>query len=390
MRMWAAGDTKQTTRDTVQFKFLGEMHELGTGMIQARHILSTTAKAGVPGAVETVTIKHASGGTSILRFKSYDQRRRAFQGTEQDIIWLDEEPPLDIYTECVTRTMTTGGIMILTFTPLLGMSEVVRAFLPGGKLPEEEESEDRKGGKYTVMATWDDAPHLTAADKEELLGEYPLHERDARSKGVPQLGSGAIYPVPEEQLVVPDFQIPEYWPRGYGLDVGWNRTAAVWGALDQDTDVLYLYSEHYVGRAEPVLHAESIKGRGNWIPGFIDPASDAANQLDGRKLLSEYRKLGLVLTKADNTVSAGIHAVWQRMSTGRLKIFQSCQNWLGEYRMYHRDDKGRIVKENDHIMDATRYLVMSGIGRLVTMPAKVYQSGPAMANTDYDMFNHNT
>ena len=82
-----------------------------------------------------MSVAHISGGNSLLSLKSYDQRREAFQGTEQDIIWLDEEPPIDIYTECLIRTMTTNGLLILTFTPLEGLSEVVLNYLPGGKIP---------------------------------------------------------------------------------------------------------------------------------------------------------------------------------------------------------------------------------------------------------------
>jgi len=74
-----------------------------------------------------------------VQFKSYDQGREAFQGTEQDGIWLDEEPPEDVYTECLLRTMTNNGLVMLTFTPLRGMSSVVLAFLPGGAVPEKQD-----------------------------------------------------------------------------------------------------------------------------------------------------------------------------------------------------------------------------------------------------------
>ena len=92
------------------------------------------ADDGIPDAVETIYVKHKKG-QSVVSLKSYDQRREAFQGTEQDLIWLDEEPPLDIYSECLIRTMTTDGLLMLTFTPLMGMSDVVRSFLVDGKIP---------------------------------------------------------------------------------------------------------------------------------------------------------------------------------------------------------------------------------------------------------------
>ena len=75
-------------------------------------------------------VQHQSGGTSYLGFKSYDQGRRKFQGTGKHVIWLDEEPPADVYDECLLRLMTTNGLMLCTFTPLLGLSDVAMRFLP--------------------------------------------------------------------------------------------------------------------------------------------------------------------------------------------------------------------------------------------------------------------
>jgi hypothetical protein len=210
------------------------------------------------------------------------------------------------------------------------------------------------------MATWDDVPHLDERVKEMLFASYMPFQRDARTKGIPALGSGAIYPVPESDIVVPDFSLPDHFPRAYGMDVGWNRTAAIWGATDQSTQTTYLYSQHYRGEAEPVVHAQSIKARGDWIPGAIDPASRGRTQTDGIQLLEMYREHGLLLDLADNAVEAGIYDVWSLLSAGRLKVFASCQDWISEYRIYRRDDKGRIVKKNDHLMDATRYLIRTG------------------------------
>lgn len=217
-------------------------------------------------------------------------------------------------------------------------------------------------GKYTVMATWDDVPHLTDTDKKELWEAIPPHQRDARSKGIPQLGSGAIYPVPEEDITVDDFDIPYYWPKAYALDVGWRWTAAIWGAWDRHSDIVYIYSNYKRGQAEPATHVDSIKARGEWIPGVIDPASSGASQLDGKRLSDEYVRMGLHLTFAENAVEAGIHAVYRRLVGGRLKIFKSLSSFFEEYRLYRRDEKGKIVKDNDHLMDGLRYLVMSGMG----------------------------
>lgn len=139
IKMWAAGKTNETTRDIVQEKLLGKVIGSGstkalsgTGMIPGDLIGDINWKQGVANLVDNVQIKHASGDWSTLGFKSYQQGRGSFEGTEQHFIWLDEEPPLDIYGECVIRTATTNGRIILTFTPLEGMTETVMQFLPEG------------------------------------------------------------------------------------------------------------------------------------------------------------------------------------------------------------------------------------------------------------------
>lgn len=224
--------------------------------------------------------------------------------------------------------------------------------------------------RFCLTMGWSDAPHLTELQKKDMGDALPPHQRDARSKGIPQLGAGAIYPVSESDVVVPDFEIPVHWPRVYSLDVGWNRTAALWGAWDRENDIVYLYGEHYRGQAEPSIHAQAIKARGDWIHGVIDPASRGRSQHDGAQLLETYIELGLKIEPADNARETGIYRVWERLSSGRLKAFQSLNNWRTEFRLYRRDEKGHVVKENDHIMDCLRYLVMSGLDIAKTKPTQ--------------------
>lgn len=220
-----------------------------------------------------------------------------------------------------------------------------------------------------VQAGWDDVPHIDEDVKADLLENTPVYLRDARSKGTPSLGAGAIYPIEQSQITVDPFAIPPHFAKGYGFDVGWNRTAAIFGAWDRDSDVLYLYAEHYMGQAEPSTHAVGIRTRGDWLIGAIDPASRGRSQNDGTQLLSTYRENGLHLVPANNSVEAGILEVWQMLASGRLKVFAgSCQNWLAEHRLYRRDEKGHIVKAHDHLMDATRYLILSRANIMRTKP----------------------
>lgn len=133
---WTAGDTAKTVRDIMQATLIGPPgveNEQGTGVIPGDLIVRTTPKHGLSDAIETVFVQHVSGGMSQLQFKSYDQGRIAFQGTSQRVIQLDEECPLDIYAECLLRTMTVDGILYLTATPLEGLTPLILEFLPSWK-----------------------------------------------------------------------------------------------------------------------------------------------------------------------------------------------------------------------------------------------------------------
>ena len=135
---WACGRTNETTRDIIQKTLLGPTRsQWGTGMIPKDRIVNVTNRQGVSEMADTIYVKHSSGGTSALGLKSYQQGRESFEGTAKDIIWLDEEPDISIYNECLIRTATTNGLVYLTFTPLQGLSETVLSFMPGGKLPEQ-------------------------------------------------------------------------------------------------------------------------------------------------------------------------------------------------------------------------------------------------------------
>jgi hypothetical protein len=223
--------------------------------------------------------------------------------------------------------------------------------------------------RFVVGATWDEAPHLTEARKQALWNSIPAYQRDARAKGIPQLGAGAIYPFPESGVKVPDFQIPEHFVRGFGFDCALaGTTAAVWGALDRETSVLYIYSVYKRSQAETAVHADAWKSRGIWIPGVGD-AADVVDS-DRTSFLQKYREHQFDVTLPIKAVETGIQAVYDRLSAGKLKVFASCEPWFSEFRVYKRDKHGKVVKANDHLMDATRYLVLSGISRMRLEPKK--------------------
>ena len=363
-KWWICGKDSNTVRGILQETLLGSVGNFGTGIIPAKVLdfetLKDAKKADTP--VSVIRIKTTQGTYSTLEFKTYDSGRQSFEGTALSIL-LDEEPPMAIYTECLLRTMTGDNCLISTFTPLKGISEVVLSFL-GGTADFSAIIDDaycnEKAGKFVIQCGWDDVPHLDDRAKAELLESIPPFQRDARSKGIPQLGAGAIYPVPESEFTIAPFEIPRHYKKVYGMDVGWNRTAVIWAAIDPESKIMYLYSEHYKGEAEPSIHAQSIRSRGDWIHGVIDTAARGRSQVDGESLMSMYKDLGLKLHDADKSVETGLQTVWELLSGGQIKVFNTCNNFLNEIRLYRRDEKGKVVKQSDHLMDSWRYLVMSG------------------------------
>jgi phage terminase large subunit-like protein len=382
--VWLGGDTATTVRDILQLKLLGKVGEFGTGLIRGKYIAGTTNRRGVPDCVETIKVAHKGGGVSWISLKTYDQGREAWQGTEVDFIGLDEEPPEDVAGEAVMRTMTNDGVLAYTFTPIKGMTEVTQGFL-------NNENQDIK---WYCTATWEDVPHLSQQAKDELYRLTPVHLRNARSRGIPSIGVGAIYPIDIESLLIDPVPLPNFWPRGYGLDVGWNRTAALWAAIDRESDTMYVYDEHYQGEQSPVIHASAIKRRGPKLLGQIDPAARGRSQSDGQQLLKQYQDEGLRLAIANNAVESGIFEVYQRAIEGRLKIFRNCVNLAKEWPLYHRDKKGQVVKVNDHLLDTLRYLSLGhaqitytnaegnfaytpgGARYLTSLPPKKYRGKP--------------
>lgn len=358
--IWVGGDTATTVRDIIQKKLVGDdVNAMGSGMLPKDTIVVEKCKTrrNVPEALEIIKVKSDFGGESTIVLKTYEQGRATWQGTEVDVIWVDEECPMDVYGEGLIRLMTTQGIMLLTFTPLQGVTDLVMSFLDNS---QETTSQHKK---YVQVVSWDDVPHLTQEIKDKMLASTPPQLREARSKGTPTVGEGLVYPIDPKNVTVDDFQLPLFFKKLYGMDVGWNNTGALWGAWDEANDIIYVYSEHLQGQAEPLIHARAIKSRGDWITGEIDPAARGRSQVDGESLFNIYTLpegrggCGLRLVTANNSVEAGIFSVWERFSTGRLKIFRSCTGLLRELSLYHRDKHGKIVKTQDHLLDCLRYLV---------------------------------
>jgi phage terminase large subunit-like protein len=348
---WVAGITGESTRDTVQRALIGESGRGGGALRRSDVAAKVPARSGL---VDMLRVRHVSGGISTIAFKSYEKGREKWQGATLDRVWFDEEPPYDIYIEGLTRTNATGGLVMLTMTPLLGMSELLRSFLEN-PLPD----------RHVTTMTIDDAFHYTDADRARIVAAYPAHEREARARGIPTLGSGRIFPIEEAAIAVDGFDIPRHWPLLGGIDFGWDHpTAAVRLALDRDADCVYVTHAYRLREATPVLHAATLRAWGERLP-FAWPHDGLQHSRDsGEQLAEQYRRHGLAMlreraTFADGTsgVEAGIFEMLDRMQTGRWKVFRHLEDWFQEFRVYHRKE-GRVMKLGDDLISASRYAMM--------------------------------
>jgi len=275
-------------------------------------------------------------------------------------VWLDEECPEDVYGECLIRTMTTNGILLTTFTPKKGLTPLLltigaAADMVGGERFVEMEALKHKPSRVIVQASWDDVPHLDEIAKQEILSGTPVYLRDAVMRGVPTIGEGMVYPITRSSIECDAFEIPAHFKRWYGMDVGWNCTAAVFFAEDPDSGQVYVTHEYRGDRAEAIIHAQAIKRLADgWMMGAIDPAAHNRAQTDGQKLINIYREHGLKVVPANNAINSGIASCWEGLSTGKIKVFRHLHNFFKE-QMVYRMENGQIKKKDDHEMDAFRY-----------------------------------
>ena len=389
IRGWVMGPTNEAMVGTVQRLLLGPINAPGTGSIPAEAILKTTMARGVSDSVDTILVRHKSGGTSQLSFRSYGRGREKLQGESLDLIHIDEEPPADIYTELLARISARKGIIYATFTPLLGMSEVVQRFLS-----------DESPHRVFVQAGIKDALHISEEEQQAIIDSYPAHEREARIEGKPMLGSGAVYPFNFDQMLYDpaEFQIPDHFVWIAGIDFGWDHpTAAVKIAWDRDSDAIYVTNIYKRRQATPLEHCGALRMWGTWLP-FAWPLDGLqTGKGDGEQLTNIYRNNGLQMLveharfddSRNNSVEAGIMELAEAMQTGRFFISGHLDELKQELSTYHRKD-GRIVKLNDDLVDALRYAwvmrrfsVPTGHNRFVSNRPLT----PRYANNEYNIFS---
>lgn len=362
-----SGLTNDSVRDICQRELLGDPTNekaLGTGTIPINCIGKRRSKTGVPNAFDSVRVQHISGQWSRVYFRAYEQGWKKFQGIAFEVAWPDEEPPADIWSQLLRSTIARrNAIIFCSMTPEEGMTQVVAGFL-----------NNLQKGQAVTHATWDDAPHLTPEVKEQRLLAFPEHEREMRSKGTPLAGAGLVFRILDKELVIDPIEIPRHWPQITGIDFGWDHPfAAARLAWDRDSDTVYMVSEYRESRAMPPMHAAAINAWGEWVPVAWPHDGLNTEKGTGDELIAHYRKAkvnvlpwqvsnppnpGQKEGEGGNSVEAAIMEMNQRMETGRWKVFSTCKKWFQEKAMYHRDEKGRLVKLQDDLISASRYASM--------------------------------
>lgn len=368
VQVMVASNTSETTRNILQAELFGSPEDdsmRGTGTVPANKIGKVVRKPGIPNAFDMVVVDYigSKGGKSSCEIKAYEQGFKKFMGKQWDIIWLDEEPPMEIWSQVVRSTFARkNSLIICTFTPEEGMTKLV-----------SELYNDLKPGQFMIVPTWDDAPHMTLDVRADKLSSIPAHERELRSKGTPISGLGLVFNTPDDLITVEPFKIPNHWPRVTGIDFGWNHPfAAASLAWDRDSDVVYLVAEYRESRALPAIHAQAINAWGKWIPVAWPHDGLNTEKGTGDELIKQYRDAsvnclphkatnppepGKEEGSGGNSVEASVMEMFTRMETGRFKVFSTCKTFFEEKRMYHRKN-GKIHKEFDDLLSACRYAQM--------------------------------
>jgi hypothetical protein len=220
--------------------------------------------------------------------------------------------------------------------------------------------------KHTTTMTIEECEHFTPEERADIIASYLPHERDARARGIPIMGSGRIFPISQEAIEVEPFQIPDYYAQIAGIDFGWDHpTAAVRLAFDRDTDIVYVTADYKCRETTPVLHAAALKPWGQnllWAwphDGYKHDQGGSCEEIRRQYISHGLKMLSDHATHKDGGygVEAGLMEMLDRMQTGRFKVFKNLNDWFGEFLLYHRKD-GKVVKEYDDLMSATRYALM--------------------------------
>jgi phage terminase large subunit-like protein len=368
IRVWAVGESTMLVRDTLQRKLCGD-DEFGTGLLPLEAFgRKPLMIPGGTGAADTLFIQHSTDGvidgTSTLSFKSYEQRREKLQSESLDLVWCDEKPDEQIYSELLARTSATDGHLLVSYTPVG----------PGGGLGVtykflSEPSSDRA----VFRIRGEEVRHISAERREVLSGEYDDAERETRLEGTPQLGTGPVFPLELLPTMVksfnPDSDIPFYARWCVGIDFGFGHPfAAALIAWAPDTGQIWVVDSFRMERSSALYHVQRIHSmtRGLRVPVAWPHDGNQHDKGSGLPLSLQYKTFGANMM-ADHAVNHGtkmnsvdpaLEEMREMMFGGKLTIAGHNHELLDEMRNYHRDEDYKIVKQRDDLISALRYAIM--------------------------------
>lgn len=375
----AAGVDGEQLKEVVQRALFGEVDEnrrFTGGWIHPGEIEDIEWSGTITGLARRVKVK-SRYGTSRVTLRQYTQSRTgsgslSFAGTIIDLVWVDECPPDSLVGQLVTRTINgmqrNGGWLRYSMTPELGMTELVTQFMENLK----------SGQSLHGPVPWSDCPHLTPAVQDLILAGIPAHEHDMRRLGTPFFGAGLIYPVPEERIKIEPFNYAEYdWCKVLrAIDLGVRHPqATAWLLWDPEPDIVYLVRDYAAKGQSAAIHAAATNALWSHSPVIVPHDFDTVEKGTATAVSRYYRDAGLTYTVpfenpgGGNKVEPGIQALYDRMVEGRFKAFSGCRDFFREMRLYHRDEHGRRVTENDDVLDAVRYAAQMVVAKGVPLKA---------------------
>lgn len=358
--VWVCGKTGEALREAAQLKLVGRLNPdfWGSGMIPLRCLGKREKSRGTADVLDTVEVLHSSGGISHLTFKTYAQEPEDWQGPRLDLVWFDEEPrTVKHYAEALARLMGRNGLSYMTFTPLAGPTEVVKRFV-----------DDDEPTRARFEMSMDEAKHIGDEEKARKWREYLPHERDARYHGRISLGEGAVFEVPETDIMIdiPLGQVPPEWVKLWGIDFGINHPfAAALYAWDREMDEHYVLATIRMRDAIPLQHVAAMRRVAANVPVAWPRDGMNREKLSGKPLAHAYKELGLQMLSEPASLPGGSYSKYAAVtemgiiiSSRRWKVNRMCADWFSEYRMYHYRD-GKIVDKDNDLLDATRYAYMT-------------------------------
>lgn len=362
VKAYAVSTSRAKQLEVVQPLLVGQPDRWGDGCyIPKDRIAKIRMNRSAPDTLESVDVRWGptgNEGMSTLVFRTYEQGRSAFESALLDWIWGDEEPPDDVFQEMKMRLVGNlyrrGGNMMLTFTPLRGLSQVCRLALYKDSSLSEGMKADDVGA---VSASWEDNPYLPEEEVQRMIANTPERERKARQHGYPIVGEGAIFELAREDYACDWFRPPDEWGYGAGIDFGYDHpTGICWGTRDPTTDTTYIYQNWRRSAPELATIKQVLEQQGLNYAIFGDQSGKNRRlETNGKSLFDIFAEMGVYITPADRELEPAVLELQTGLRTGTLKIMKTCTELLEEMGLYHRKENHRITEEFDDLIDALRY-----------------------------------